>query len=180
MRRSDKIGLLLAFSIGIAILTVSIVRPIYVIRTAIRGDLTGTLPINLFLTVFEQQLAIITISIPMLRPLWSRFRNRSTGYYIERSDSSERAAKKVTIGGTGRNGGKKSWNKLRHQGDSVLETHETQLELRDVHHETNVDTGHPSEGSVWDARDNASETALDMSRGNGGIRVKNEWNVLKT
>ncbi|KAH7027268.1 uncharacterized protein B0I36DRAFT_350830 [Microdochium trichocladiopsis] len=116
MRTSDKVGLSIAFSIGIGMIVVGIIRAIYVVRTSLTGDVTATLPTNLFLTVFEQQLAIITISIPMLRPLWARYRNRATGYNLDGEQAgggkhsgtgTGEGSELATFGGSG---GKKSNN----------------------------------------------------------------------
>ncbi|CAH0055485.1 unnamed protein product [Clonostachys solani] len=184
MRKSDKVGLFVAFSISIAMLVVSIIRAEYVTTTSLKGDLTATLPINLFLTVFEQQLAIITISIPMLRPLWRRYRARVGGYSL-----SEEAAKNsgysggrggsksndiVTFGGSGAKASAGSKGR-RGKNDSVLDA---AVELRDVEHKANVNGR--SDGESWVADDSGSETRLgEWNRSPGAINVQTEWTVSR-
>ncbi|VUC31537.1 unnamed protein product [Clonostachys rosea] len=186
MRKSDKIGLFVAFSISIAMLVVSIIRAEYVTTTSLKGDLTATLPINLFLTVFEQQLAIITISIPMLRPLWRRYRARIGGYSISEeggkgSGYSGRAGSKsndiVTFGGSGAKASAGSRGR-RGKNDSVLDA---AVELRDVEHKASVHGRRDGESSVnsdWIADDSGSETRLgEWNKSPNAISVQTEWTV---
>ena len=191
MRLSDKIGLSVAFSIGIGMTVVGIIRAVYITTTAITGDITHTLPVNLFLTVIEQQLAIITISIPMLRPLYTRYRARVGGYNIGESEKSSgnKASSGgggggslgiVTFGGTGGKGSRSGGGKRRGGGkdDSVLET---TFELRDVSTTTDVKgpgvDGRGSISSDWDAADAGSETRLGVSQPKSTINVREEWKV---
>lgn len=184
MRKSDKVGLFIAFSIGIAMLVVSIIRAEYVTTTSLKGDLTATLPINLFLTVFEQQLAIITISIPMLRPLWRRYRARVGGYSLSEEGgkgsgySGPRGGSKsndiVTFGGSGAKASAGSKGR-RGKNDSVLDA---AVELRDVEHKANV--AGRSDGESWVADDSGSETRLgEWNRSPGAINVQTEWAVSR-
>jgi hypothetical protein len=39
-----------------------------------RGDISGTMPIALFLTCIEPNFGILCVSIPMLRPIYTRYR----------------------------------------------------------------------------------------------------------
>lgn len=183
MRTSDKLGLSLAFSIGIGMTVVGIIRAIYVVTTSMTGDITHTLPTNLFLTVIEQQFAIITISIPMLRPLWRRYRARYGGYSLEESEkntdgSHKRALPNGTFGGSGGRA------RRRGQDDSVLETN---FELRSIVNNTDVkgaavdERGVSSDGPEWDGADSGSETRLGIGKKNtSGIAVRNEWKVSRT
>jgi hypothetical protein len=183
MRRSDKIGLSVAFSIGIGMMIVGIIRCIYIVTTAVRGDLTHTFPINLFLTVLEIQLAIITVCIPMLRPLWARYRARFRGYSIKESDKApsagdfRRSLPNGTFGGSGKKGSKGS----RPDPDASLLG--TTFELNNLTETTNVKgtdidgrrISMISEGQITDA---GSETRLDANRKYpDGVTGKDAWKV---
>lgn len=178
MRTSDKVGLSIAFSIGIGMIIVGIIRAIYVVGTALKGDVTGTLPLNAFLTVFEQMLAIVTISIPMLRPLWTQHRSRATGYNLD--DGGGAAARDdnggselATIGGTGGKKSKTSSSRryARHTDDSVLVS---QFDGRDVGATTNIigaavsdidERSIAASSGDWDSRgdDAGSESGLGVT-----------------
>ncbi|KAG9253101.1 uncharacterized protein F5Z01DRAFT_174290 [Emericellopsis atlantica] len=149
MRMSDKLGLTLAFSIGIGMTVVGIIRAIYDTTTSMKGDITATLPTNLFLTVIEQQLAIITVSIPMLRPLWCRYRARLGGYSLEESEQVNKGS--LPNGTFGGSGAKRRSLPRRKDDNDILESH---FELGSVSGE---------EGHL-DAVDSGSETRLDGKR----------------
>jgi len=190
MRTSDKVGLSIAFSIGIGMIIVGIIRAIYVVNTALKGDVTGTLPLNAFFTVFEQMLAIITISIPMLRPLWTQYRSRATGYNLDDGGGGRRrggaslaknsdgaqddgtgGSELATIGGTGGKRSNPSSGKYgRHMDDSILIS---QFDGRDIEATTNIIGAAASdvdEHSIatssggWDSRGDAgSESGLGVT-----------------
>lgn len=190
MRTSDKVGLYAAFSISIGMVIVGIIRAILVVQTSYTGDFTATAPVNVFLIVFEQQLGVIVISIPMLRPLWARYRSRSTGYNLGDNDDNnnknsgsgraggrgagsgsggggeaEDGSELVTFGGTGGSNKKTSGRHPRDMHDSILNT---QLDGREVETTTQVgkSAGHNSSG---DAASDAHSTVSDwVSRGDSG------------
>lgn len=81
----------------------AILRMIYVSTVDIRGDLTSTMPITVFLAAFEPNLAVLCASIPMLRPCYTRYRQRreskrsansSSDYSSGMKDSSSSKTKK--------------------------------------------------------------------------------------
>jgi hypothetical protein len=148
------------------------------------GDLTHTLPTNIFLTVIEQQLAIITISIPMLRPLYRAYRDRYGGYSIgenaKASGNSGGAGQHsdiVTFGGSGKQGSNAN---RRGAGKSVVDT---AVELRDVEYKTAVNAvkdDRRSDTSDWVPDDSGSETRLGAwPKNHGAISVRNEWEVSR-
>ena len=60
---------------------------IYLSTVDMRGDLTHTMPVTVFLSAFEPNLAVLCASIPMLRPCYTRFKNRADSKLTgERSD----------------------------------------------------------------------------------------------
>ncbi|KAI6778520.1 uncharacterized protein J7T54_005044 [Emericellopsis cladophorae] len=157
MRTSDKLGLALAFSIGIGMTVVGIIRAIYVSTTSVKGDITATLLTNLFLTVIEQQLAIITVSIPMLRPLWRRYRGRLGGYSL---DESEQANKDSLPNGTFDGSGAKGRRLPRRRNNNTMLDSKFELgtvlgEERHAEGRTADQKSLPNAAS-WDAVDSGS------------------------
>lgn len=67
---------------------------IYVSTVDIRGDLTSTMPITVFLAAFEPNLAVLCASIPMLRPCYTRYRQRYASRYSENSSGAYSSGKK--------------------------------------------------------------------------------------
>jgi hypothetical protein len=187
MRTSDKIGLTVAFSIGFGMTAIGIVRAIYVTNTALTGDITGTLPINQFLTVLEQQLAIIVVSIPMLRPLWSRYRKRVGGYSLEESEKAvgSDGYKGPSAGSSGFRGtGGKNSRGRRGLDDSLMET---TFELRTVSNEVDIKApdhegrsmSGSNSGGEWDG-ETGSQTRLGGAPSRSAvIAVKDEWEVSR-
>lgn len=184
MRTSDKIGLSLTFSIGIGMTIVGIIRAIYVTTTSMTGDVTHTLPTNLFLTVIEQQLAIITISIPMLRPLWRRYRARFGGYSLEESEKATGGSgykRNLPNGTFGGSGGPGKNSRRREEDDTILST---KFELRTVSNRTDIkgpdaadSRSMSSGGPEWDGADSGSETRLGGAKKGSVINVREEWKV---
>lgn len=186
MRTSDKIGLTVAFSIGFGMTAIGIVRAIYVTTTALKGDITGTLPINQFLTVLEQQLAIIVVSIPMLRPLWSRYRKRVGGYSLEESGKAGGSGYKGPSAGSSgfRGTGGKGSRGRRGLDDSLMET---TFELRTVSNEVDIkgpdhegrSLSGSNSGGEWDG-ETGSQTRLGGAPSRPAIiAVKDEWEVSR-
>lgn len=57
-----------------SVIVVGAVRVHYVSSTDLRGDTTGTMPLSLLLICIEPNFGILCVNIPMLRPLYSRWR----------------------------------------------------------------------------------------------------------
>lgn len=68
---------------------VSIFRIIYISSADLETNLTGTLPLSIFVSQIEPLLAIICVSIPMLGPIYKRYRrhNGSSRLYDMRGSS---------------------------------------------------------------------------------------------
>jgi hypothetical protein len=58
-------------------IVIAVFRVIYIARVDLATDILGTMPPTIFLFTLEPNLAILCVSIPMLRPLYSRWRHRS-------------------------------------------------------------------------------------------------------
>lgn len=60
-------------------------------------NITGTMPTTIFLFILEPNLAILCVSIPMLRPFWARYKESTRGA----SKLHEGYSDMQTIGGSG-------------------------------------------------------------------------------
>ncbi|KAI0842324.1 hypothetical protein F5Y06DRAFT_257313 [Hypoxylon sp. FL0890] len=78
-RTTDKIGITSCFALGIACVICAIFRIYYISNVALSSNVTGTMSTTIFLFILEPNLAILCVSIPMLRPLYSRYRERTRG-----------------------------------------------------------------------------------------------------
>ncbi|KAF2036388.1 hypothetical protein EK21DRAFT_106490 [Setomelanomma holmii] len=87
MRKTEKVAVTACFLIGILCIIAAILRLYYVTNVDIRGDLTATMPITVFLAAFEPNLAVLCASIPMLRPCYTRYRQRQASKYSSNSSS---------------------------------------------------------------------------------------------
>ena len=58
-------------------------RLVFISSPELRQNVTGTLPTIMFLFVLEPNLAILCASIPMLRPLYSRYKKRTGGSRLD-------------------------------------------------------------------------------------------------
>ncbi|CAJ2509761.1 Uu.00g056610.m01.CDS01 [Anthostomella pinea] len=88
MRRTEKVAVTACFLIGLAVIIAAIFRMIYVSTVDIRGDLTGTMPITVFLSAFEPNLSVLCASIPMLRPCYTRYGRQQAAYKLSEEQSS--------------------------------------------------------------------------------------------
>ncbi|KAH7018909.1 hypothetical protein EDB80DRAFT_599929, partial [Ilyonectria destructans] len=100
-RRSEKIGITSCFLLGLACVVCAIFRLIYISTVDLAGNVTGTMPTTVFLFTLEPNLAVLCVSIPMLRPFYAKYKRRMGGskldeYSDERStgfrDRSQRSA----------------------------------------------------------------------------------------
>ncbi|CAH0050635.1 unnamed protein product [Clonostachys solani] len=85
LRVAERLGLMMAFSLGLAVVVAGIFRIVYIKGADLTNNLTGTLAISIFISQIEPLLGIICVSIPMLAPIYKRYRhpNSSARYYYE-------------------------------------------------------------------------------------------------
>ncbi|KAJ5963706.1 uncharacterized protein N7479_003582 [Penicillium vulpinum] len=101
LRIGRKIGLLVAFSIGIFVSAISMVRVVSLMNVDF-NDLTYTLPIPLMWSMLEQQLAIVAANLPLLRRVFSNVLPRSwlgSSAYGTGTPSGELSGKKPSARG---------------------------------------------------------------------------------
>ncbi|KLU88030.1 integral membrane protein [Magnaporthiopsis poae ATCC 64411] len=91
MRRPEKLGLMMSFMMLIGVVVVGIVRIHYASAVDVRKDLTATMPISAFAMCIELNLAIICVSIPMLRPLYMRYRTKCSASKLSEEEAQHSA-----------------------------------------------------------------------------------------
>ncbi|KAF4968985.1 hypothetical protein FSARC_3639 [Fusarium sarcochroum] len=89
-RRAEKIGITSCFALGLACVVCAVFRLIYISTVDLNNNVTGTMPTTIFLFILEPNLAILCVSIPMLRPFYAKYKKRMGGsrldeYSTERS-----------------------------------------------------------------------------------------------
>ncbi|KAI1472651.1 uncharacterized protein F4812DRAFT_454466 [Daldinia caldariorum] len=170
-RTTDKIGITSCFALGIACVICAIFRVIYISTVDLNSNITGTMPTTVFLFSLEPNVAILCVSIPMLRPFWVRYRERTRGASKLREYSDEQ-----TIGSKGmKNSGQRSKN-----ANTLTDTmNMTTWEMDDYNNqETNKFDG---AGQTY-ADESGSEknlTASPQQPGKNGIAVETKWTVTR-
>ncbi|KAI6370039.1 hypothetical protein MCOR03_009533 [Pyricularia oryzae] len=76
MRKTDKVGVSASFLLGTACVVIAIFRLIYISTVDLNSNVTGTMSTTILLFTLEPNLAILCISIPMLRPFYVLYKKR--------------------------------------------------------------------------------------------------------
>ncbi|KPM41040.1 hypothetical protein AK830_g5523 [Neonectria ditissima] len=99
-RKSEKIGITSCFALGLAYshplplreppltciascVVCAVFRLIYISTVDLNGNITGTMPTTIFLFILEPNLAILCVSIPMLRPFYAKYKRRMGGSKLQ-------------------------------------------------------------------------------------------------
>ncbi|KAF7549736.1 hypothetical protein G7046_g8248 [Stylonectria norvegica] len=82
-RKSEKLGITACFALGLACVVCAVFRLIYISTVDISGNISGTMPTTVFLFTLEPNLAILCVSIPMLRPFYAKYKKRIGGSRLE-------------------------------------------------------------------------------------------------
>ncbi|KAK7425046.1 hypothetical protein QQZ08_008322 [Neonectria magnoliae] len=61
----------------------AIFRLMYISTVDLNGNITGTMPTTIFLFILEPNLAILCVSIPMLRPFYAKYKRRMGGSKLQ-------------------------------------------------------------------------------------------------
>jgi hypothetical protein len=140
---------------------------IYLSTVDMRGDLTHTMPITVFLSAFEPNLAVLCASIPMLRPCYTRFRKRRNDSKLSKSNGYD----------TGSGDNSKSARKNQRSG--MLELDTIQMLEHDVGYKSKVEVesrngdAHSSDGSERNLTPSPQTTRER-------ITVEKQWTVSRT
>ncbi len=147
----------------------AVFRLIYISTVDLNVNITGTMPPTVFLFTLEPNLAILCVSIPMLRPFWIRHKERTRG-----ASKLQEFSEEQTIGS------RPNRSKQRSKGGSGNDTENLSTwEMDDYHH---------NDRSKFDAAvtttygdESGSEKNLTMpSKGSGNvIAVETQWTVTR-
>ncbi|KAI1648988.1 uncharacterized protein F4817DRAFT_332477 [Daldinia loculata] len=169
-RTTDKIGITSCFALGIACVICAVFRVIYISTVDLNSNITGTMPTTVFLFILEPNLAILCVSIPMLRPFWVRYKESTRGASKIREYSDQQ-----TIGSKGM----KNSNQRSKNANTLTDTmNMTTWEMDDYNQEGNkFDTT-----AATYADESGSEKNLTTSPqlpGQNGIAVETKWTVTR-
>ncbi|RGP77172.1 hypothetical protein FLONG3_4687 [Fusarium longipes] len=87
-RRAEKIGITSCFALGLACVICAIFRLIYISTVELDVNITGTMATTIFLFILEPNLAILCVSIPMLRPFYAKYKKRMGGSRLDEYSNS--------------------------------------------------------------------------------------------
>ncbi|PCD34196.1 hypothetical protein FGRA07_08514 [Fusarium graminearum] len=87
-RRAEKIGITSCFALGLACVVCAVFRLIYISTVDLNTNITGTMPTTVFLFILEPNLAILCVSIPMLRPFYAKYKKRMGGSRLDEYSNS--------------------------------------------------------------------------------------------
>ncbi|KAK8140185.1 hypothetical protein PG984_000251 [Apiospora sp. TS-2023a] len=76
MRKLEKAVLMCCFGLGLSVCAISVVRVNVIFNFEVQNNITGTVDQTFLLSVMECYIAIISISLRMLRPFYRRWRAR--------------------------------------------------------------------------------------------------------
>ncbi|KAI0475298.1 hypothetical protein GGR56DRAFT_506341 [Xylariaceae sp. FL0804] len=173
-RRTDKIGITACFALGLACVVCAIFRLIYISTVDLNSNVTGTMPTTIFLFILEPNLAILCISIPMLRPFYVMYRKRTGGSRLNEY-SNERSRS-----GYGRNTAMGTASKARAGHRSPGQQQNNGWEMDDYYER---DGGNKHDAMVTayqeDSDSEKALTALAAPRPRDVIGVQTTWKVTR-
>lgn len=152
---------------------IAIFRVIYLIKVDMEANVTGTMATTVLLFTLEPNLAILAVSIPMLRPLYARYRkrNQSSRLYDDKLSSASGGGLRtigggghgtVGVSGAGANSQAQRSRFAQSKGDPLEETVWEMDRYRPAgSHETKVDSASTSSEEV---ADNNKPGRISLSR----------------
>ncbi|KAH9909476.1 hypothetical protein F4778DRAFT_711631 [Xylariomycetidae sp. FL2044] len=175
MRKTEKVAVTACFLIGTAVIIAAIFRYVYVSTVDIRGDLTGTMPITVFLSAFEPNLSVLCVSIPMLRPCYVKYREARAAAKRPWDGSTdiadvESAAKSSKLKDSGNS---------RANGRYDLELDTICSPEYDIKYKATIDVGARTE-ETHSIAESGSESGLTQAHGESDSRitVEKKWAIL--
>ncbi|KAI1847067.1 hypothetical protein JX265_006739 [Neoarthrinium moseri] len=179
MKTADKLGIMSCFTLGLACIVMAIFRVIYIGQVDLAGNITGTMPTTVLLFALEPNIAILCVSIPMLRPLYTRYKTRNASsrlYDYNKSGSGSNGNR--TIGGISSIPGRS-----RLKQDKALDN--TAWEMEDYYN-AQTRSGQIHFTAAADNADEGDETSSEKAltkqaqkSANEGIGVKTTWTVTR-
>ncbi|KAI1077290.1 hypothetical protein F5B20DRAFT_280069 [Whalleya microplaca] len=173
-RTTDKIGITACFTLGTACVICAVFRLIYISTVDLTTNITGTMPTTIFLFILEPNLAILCVSIPMLRPFWIRYKERTRG--ASKLQEETEFSGNQTIGGTG---GKPSKGSKGSKGIATATDLETQWEMDDYTGQDRIK--HDAVVTTYAGDESGSEknltTTAEVPRDT--IGVETQWTITR-
>lgn len=143
----------------------AVFRLIYISTVDLNSNVTGTMPTTIFLFILEPNLAILCVSIPMLRPFYAKYKKRMGGSRLaEYSDERSTGFKDQS-----RTGGSKS-------GTVVRDPNLSQWEMEDYRPAEGIQRDYAVNGFPDEASSEKNLTASSHGR-NDEIKVETRWTV---
>lgn len=136
-----------------------------------RGDITGSMPIALFLTCIEPNLGILCVSIPMLRPIYTRYRSKYSSTF---SNSGNKYASN-SGGGVRLHSIDRERSSKKNNTDPGVDTLIDQLDKRDHKFQANIHTVEEDTPSIESEDVTAKHPNAQQPRGVIGVHTK--WEV---
>ncbi|PGH19220.1 hypothetical protein AJ80_04085 [Polytolypa hystricis UAMH7299] len=172
MRKTDKIGITSCFALGIACIVCAVFRLFYISSVDLTGNVTGTMPTTVFLFILEPNLAILCVSIPMLRPFYSKYKSRVGGSRLEES-SGDRPSRYIISKNASQVGKSRT-------GFEATEALATTWEMDDYYGRDGT-SHHAAVASYGDDSRSAQGSADSLQKSNaGGIGVETKWSVSRS
>ncbi|KAH7243145.1 hypothetical protein MRS44_002354 [Fusarium solani] len=84
-RTVEKLAIMSCFGLGTACVVCAVFRFIYISTVDLTSNVTGTMPTTILLFILEPNLAILCVSIPMLRPFIVMYKKRMGGSRLQES-----------------------------------------------------------------------------------------------
>lgn len=146
----------------------AVFRLIYISTVDLNSNVTGTMPTTIFLFILEPNLAILCVSIPMLRPFYAKYKKRMGGSRLtEYSDERSTGYKEHS-----RTGGSKS-------GTVVRDPNLSQWEMEDYRPAEGIQRDYAVNGFPDEAGSEKNLTATSSHGRNDEIKVETKWTVTR-
>ncbi|KAF4981155.1 hypothetical protein FZEAL_2989 [Fusarium zealandicum] len=168
-RRTDKIGITSCFALGLACVVCAVFRLIYISTVDLNANVTGTMPTTIFLFILEPNLAILCVSIPMLRPFYAKYKKRMGGSRLEEY-SDERSAGYVDRSRTGQRS---------HPGTHIRAENLSTWEMDDYRPADKLQSDYVVAGFADEASSEKNLTATSSKGQKDDIKVETQWTVTR-
>ena len=155
----------------------AVFRLVYISSVDLNTNITGTMPTTIFLFILEPNLAILCVSIPMLRPFYVLYRKRVGGSRLDETDdrptgfrdepSSGFSASQQHSRGTGSRANKG----IATENLSTWEMDEYYPPGKEPRHDAMVTSGGDESGSEKNLTYHAAKVPKEE------IRVETQWTV---
>ncbi|KAM0211712.1 hypothetical protein ACHAPA_010774 [Fusarium lateritium] len=166
-RRAEKIGITSCFALGLACVVCAVFRLIYISTVDLNNNITGTMPTTIFLFILEPNLAILCVSIPMLRPFYAKYKKRMGGSRLDEY-STERS--------TGFRDMSRSGAQSTHP-EIVRDPNLSTWEMDDYRPSDKAQHGYAVNGFVDESGSEKNLTVGSSEARNNEINVQTQWTV---